>query len=123
MNESPIELTEDDNVFLLSWEEVHKKSMLTFWVLQYLSQTELSASELYEKLSHDQVEVNEHSLYLMLRRFYDIDLIDQTSREGKVKYYRLSDKGRRILAAFTQNNIHPLYQLAATKGTTYESHR
>lgn len=110
------DLTSDDQVYLESWEEVHKKSMLTFWVLHHLSSQSLSASELYTQLYRSGQDINEHSLYRILRRFYDIGLVDTPSKNGKVKYYQLSLKGKRILQAFIQHNIYSLHTIIATRG-------
>ncbi len=104
-------LNNDELQFLNDWEEVYKKGILTFWVLFYVSQATYDARSLYEKLEADDTSLNEHSIYRLLRRLYDVGLIDQSHTEGRKKFYTISQKGRRILTAFTKRNIAPLPQL------------
>lgn len=102
------QLTDDDRAFLDSWEEVYKRGILTFWVLYYLSTDNHDAASLYAMLSDNDTSLNEHSLYRMLRRLYDVGIIDQTSSDGRRKYYHISQKGQRVLNAFVERNIAPL---------------
>ena len=103
-------LTNDERQFLNDWEEVHKRGILTFWVLFHLSQESHDAGTVCEVLHQTDTSINEHSIYRLLRRLYDVGLIDQTHSEGRNKYYKISDKGSRILTAFIARNIAPLTQ-------------
>lgn len=103
-------LTKDELQFLNDWEEVHKKGIVTFWVLFYLSQHSYDAKALCEVLRETDTSINEHSIYRLLRRLYDVGLIDQTHSEGRNKFYTISDKGGHILTAFMKRNIMPLAQ-------------
>lgn len=102
------DLNKDEADFLTSWEEVHKKGILTFWVLFYVSKKRYDAGALYQQLAKDDSSLNEHSLYRLLRRLYDVGLVDQAYTEGRKKFYCISDKGRKILNAFMVRNIEPL---------------
>jgi DNA-binding PadR family transcriptional regulator len=104
------DLTKDEHVFLESWEEVYKKGILTFWVLFYLSQKEYDARSLYRELAKSDTSLNEHSMYRMLRRLFEVGLLENSHNEGRNKFYRISHKGTNILTAFTARNIAPLSQ-------------
>ncbi len=108
MHTISVTLTDDEQEFLTSWEEVYKKGMLTYWVLWHLSKQEYDASSLYTALTESGIEVNEHSLYRMLRRFDDVGLIDSKGKFGRNKYFATSDKGMRILQTFVNRNIAPV---------------
>ena len=103
-------LDNDELQFLSDWEEVYKKGILTFWVLFYVSQATYDAQSLYERLEKSDTSLNEHSIYRLLRRLYDVGLIDQSHTEGRNKFYTISPKGGRVLTAFTMRNIAPLSQ-------------
>lgn len=103
-------LNSDERQFLNDWEEVYKKGILTFWVLFYLSQSTHDANSLCELLISNDTSLNEHSIYRLLRRLYDVGMIDQSHTKGRNKYYQISPKGRRTLTAFTARNIAPLSQ-------------
>lgn len=103
-------LTTDELTFLDSWEEVYKKGILTFWVLFYLSQQEYDASALYQELAKNDTSLNEHSMYRLLRRLYEVGLLLQSRTEGRKKFYTTSQKGKNILTVFMERNIAPLSQ-------------
>jgi len=96
--------------FLQIWEDVHKKGILTFWVLFYVSKGSYDAGTLYEVLAKNDTTLNEHSLYRLLRRLYDVGLVNQDRKQGRNKYYSISDKGKNILNVFMVRNIEPLSQ-------------
>lgn len=104
-------LGDDEKQFLEAWEEVYKKGILTFWILQYLSKDTYDAHGLFLLLDETDTTLNEHSLYRTLRRLYDVGVIDFAQTEGRNKFYRLSTKGARILKAFTERNIDALSNL------------
>ena len=108
MNVRIEDLNKDEIDFLQSWEEVHKKGILTFWVLFYVSKESYDAGALYEILAKNDTTLNEHSLYRLLRRLYDVGLVDQDRKLGRNKYYSISTKGKNILNVFTTRNIEPL---------------
>ncbi len=108
MNVRIEDLTKDETDFLLSWEDVYKKGIVTFWVLYYLSQKQYDAGTLYTLISANDASLNEHSMYRLLRRLYDVGLLEQTRKEGRNKYYTISEKGKNILNTFTARNIAPL---------------
>lgn len=101
-------LTNDELVFLDGWEEVYKKGILTFWVLFYISQEEYDASSLYKRLAKNDTSINEHSLYRLLRRLDDVGVIELSRKDGRNRYFTISQKGAHILEAFTMRNIAPL---------------
>ncbi len=100
-----IDLNDDECQFLLSWEEVYKKGALTYWVLLLLSKNQYDAGQLYTELRESDMSLNEHSLYRMLRRLYDVGIIDTVGKSGRNKYYQTSEKGARILSVFMRRNI------------------
>lgn len=103
-------LDDDEQQFLNDWEDVYKKGIVTFWVLFHLSQATLDARRVCELLEQGDTSINEHSIYRLLRRLYDVGLIDQSHSEGRNKFYTLSLKGSKILTVFMARNIAPLSQ-------------
>jgi len=108
MNVRIEDLNQDETEFLQSWEDVYKKGILTFWVLFYVSQDSYDAGALYKVLAKNDTTLNEHSLYRLLRRLYDVGLLEQDRKQGRNKFYSISNKGRNILNVFMARNIDPL---------------
>ncbi|HMR73265.1 MAG TPA: helix-turn-helix transcriptional regulator [Candidatus Saccharibacteria bacterium] len=106
-----IDLNDDEFQFLLSWEEVYKKGALTYRVLLLLNEERYDAAQLYMRLQENDTSLNEHSLYRLLRRLYDVGVIDIAGKLGRNKYYQISEKGARVLTVFTTRNIAPYAKL------------
>lgn len=108
MNVRIEDLNEDEAIFLQSWEDVFKKGIVTYWVLFHLSKEHYDAGTLYKLISENDTTMNEHSMYRLLRRLYDVGLLEKPRVEGRQKFYFISEKGRNILDVFTARNITPL---------------
>lgn len=109
------DLDKDEANFLQSWEDVYKKGIVTFWVLFHLSQQEYDAGALYRIMLESDTTLNEHSMYRLLRRLYDVGLLEHARTQGRNKFYVISQKGRNVLNVFTARNIAPLSQNIRSK--------
>ena len=97
---------------LLTWETNYKKGLLTFWMLLVLHRQPAYALELgglVEQASLGTLSADENSIYRALSRFERLGLLEGEWRPSDVgparRYFRLSDKGLRLLRAFTERNI------------------
>lgn len=51
-----------------------------------------------EEISGGRVKVGPGTLYAMLQKFEENDLIERTAEEGRKKWYRITPRGRGMLA-------------------------
>jgi len=102
---------------LSDWEDVFRQGLLTFWVLMVLVDDELSVpgiKEAVEKLTKGRYVAAEQTLYRLLRKQYELELVDYTevaSENGPMKKkYSLSPLGRKLLQEFSRRNISLFHQ-------------
>ena len=100
------------DALLQQWEEAYKKGLLSFWILLLLSQDEKYAYEMraaVETISQGTMTADDNSIYRTLRRFSEVGLIDSTLAPSDIgparRYFRLTPKGRGLLAAFIRRNL------------------
>lgn len=84
-----------------------RKGALQYCVLSVLEQREMYGLELVRTLAEvDGMVLSEGTLYPLLSRLRNEDLVDTTWQESASgpprRYYRLTPKGRRALAEFTR---------------------
>jgi DNA-binding PadR family transcriptional regulator len=105
-------MNSDLNNLLNKWEETYKKGLLSFWLLLLLDERprypyEMSAE--VARISQGTMSVDDNSIYRALSRFEAVGLVEselQPSTSGpQRRYYRLTEKGHALLAAFIQRNI------------------
>ncbi len=81
-----------------------RKGFLEFCVLLIISKGEIYASDIIKELEVSDLIVVEGTLYPLLSRLKDENLLQYSWAESKGgpprKYYRLTDGGRRTLAQF-----------------------
>lgn len=97
---------------LENWEEVFRQGLLTFWVFVALRSAELDVQTLkhrIEALTEGTYPVAEQTLYRVLRKHYDLELVNcrqvPSPNGPDRKLYTLSSLGRRLLARFVRRNI------------------
>ena len=97
---------------LNDWEEVFRQGMLTFWVFVALDNRQLSVKDLavdIKKLTNETYNPVDQTLYRLLRKHYDLELVDYVEVPGKggpnKKLYSLSGLGKKLLTSFAQRNI------------------
>jgi len=102
---------------LADWEDVFRQGILTFWVFLALAENRLSVPEIkreVERLSKGTYSAAEQTLYRLLRKQYDLELVDYkevASANGPMKkIYSLSPLGNRLLGEFTRKNISLFHQ-------------
>ncbi len=100
------------NKLLTSWEDVYKKGQLSFWILLSLKEKPRYVDEIkafIETVTKGTFTCEEQSLYRALRKYYDIEMVDYTTKEGNKgperKYYFLTDIGKDVLQQFIKRNI------------------
>jgi len=104
---------------LTNWEEVFRQGLLTFWVFVALKDKELDVQGLkdrVEDLTDNSYTAADQTLYRVLRKHYDLELVDYREVPGdggpKKKLYTLSGLGKKLLQEFTKRNIKPFNQPA-----------
>jgi len=96
---------------LADWEDVFRQGLLTFWVFIALDAEELdvpSVKKRVEELTDNSYSAADQTLYRVLRKHYELELVDFREIPGKgpqKKLYRLSPLGKRLLREFTKRNI------------------
>lgn len=102
---------------LTHWEDVFKQGLLTFWVFVALHEHARSVSELklaVEDLTDGTYVAAEQTLYRLLRKQYDLELVDFVEVESpngpNRKLYSLSPLGTSLLHEFTRKNIGLFFQ-------------
>lgn len=101
-----------EDKLLSDWEEVFRQGLLTFWLFIALEDKELDVQSLkkrIEQLTNNSYVTAEQTLYRVLRKHYDLELVDYRevpSKGGpKKKLYSLSKLGKKLLQEFTKRNI------------------
>jgi DNA-binding PadR family transcriptional regulator len=110
-----MKLTPFETVLLQGWEEVHKKSQLSLWILITIYRGRGLVSDIQTDIrSHAGLEVADQSLYRSLRRLESAQLIissTEVNPDGPDrKLYRITETGNRVLAAFIERNILSVFQ-------------
>lgn len=97
---------------LVNWEEVFKQGLLTFWIFIALYDEELDVQGIkkrIEQLTRNSYSAADQTLYRVLRKHYDLELVDFREIPGsggpKKKLYKLSGLGKKLLRDFTRRNI------------------
>ena len=97
---------------LATWEEVYKKGLLTFWLLLLLHERPSYPYEIGQAirdLSQGAVSADDNSIYRALSRFETVGLVQSDLQQSSLgpprRYYRLTQAGLELLAAFIQRNI------------------
>ena len=105
-------LDDYERKLLTAWEEVHKKSQLTLWLLLALKTgpKHMAAIKAFVyDYSQQTISADDKSLYRALRRLQDGELLDAShvaSGNGPDhKVYQLTEVGHRVLQSFVQRNI------------------
>lgn len=105
------------NELLEAWEDTYKKGQLTLWVFLALRDGEKYVEELQTfvaQKSQGTIICEEQSLYRLLRKFRELQLVDFTMKPGsggpERKYYFLSKTGNELLQMFAERNISLFYK-------------
>lgn len=106
-----------ESKILSSWEEVYRQGLLTFWIFVSLKDGELDVQGIkakVEDLTNGSYAAAEQTLYRVLRKNYDLELVDYrevpSSSGPKKKLYSLSELGNKLLEDFVNRNIKLFYQ-------------
>ncbi len=101
-----------EDTLLQKWEESYKKGLLSFWILLLLHERDSYPFEmrpLIEEISQGTMTADDNSIYRALSRFQEVGLVSsetQASTQGPSRrYYRLTDKGFKLLKQFITRNI------------------
>lgn len=103
---------EEIDKLLTSWEGVYKKGLLTFWLLLLLDERSAYAYEIndaIQDLSQGTISADNNSIYRSLNRFEKMDIVESELQQSDIgparRYYKLTGKGRLLLAEFIKRNI------------------
>lgn len=112
---------------LKNWEEVFRQGLLTFWIFVALKDNELDVQGVkkrIEDLTDSSYAAAEQTLYRVLRKHYDLELVDYREIPGeggpKKKLYSLSTLGYKLLKVFSERNIK-LFNQTAVKSLIKEN--
>jgi DNA-binding PadR family transcriptional regulator len=117
---------------LASWEDIHKKSALTLFILLCLARQASWSSQIRTfvgELTQGRVSVDEQSLHRALRRVQGLNLIVHSELPvpgtgARRKVYELTQSGERVLAGYLDGPMAyvrtPLYaeSVEAVRGRT-----
>ena len=99
-----------------AWEATYKKGQLTLWVFLALREGEKYVDEIHAFVSgrsKGTIVCEEQSLYRMLRKFRDLELVDFITKPGvggpDRKYYSLTETGQILLQRFSDRNMALFY--------------
>ncbi len=102
---------------LKNWESIFRQGMLTFWVFIAIHEDELATKEIVQRvatLTNNTYLTSEQTIYRLLRKHYDLELVDFREIPGNSgpnkKLYRLSPIGKKLLHDFTKRNIRLFQQ-------------
>ncbi len=100
------------NELLSAWEETYKKGQLTFWVFLALKESPKCVDEIKESvrsLSEGTIICEEQSLYRLLRKFLQLEIVTFETGKGNRgpdrKYYKLTGWGEQLFKRFADRNI------------------
>ncbi len=101
---------------LEGWEEIHKKSQLTLWIMLALKDGPKHMAEIKSFMAEATgglLEADDKSMYRALRRYHEGQLLDFVLEAGQGgpdrKQYFLTESGRNILDAFAQRQILQIF--------------
>jgi len=105
------------NELLEAWEDTYKKGQLTLWVFLSLRDGEKYVEEIQlfvAQKSLGTINCEEQSLYRLLRKFRELQLVEFTTKPGsggpERKYYFLTKTGKELLQRFAERNISLFYR-------------
>lgn len=105
-----------EQTLLVGWEEVHKKSQLSLWILLALKSKQRHMAEIKSFIvssTNGTLEADDQSMYRALRRFGDAELISFTTKPSKsgpeLKVYQLTPSGKKVLKAFLERHITAIF--------------
>lgn len=115
-------LSRYEQVLLEGWEDTHKKSQLTLWILLSLKHGPKHMSDMKEFIynaTSQTITADDKSMYRALRRFADAELITYTSEKSESgpdkKVYVLTEIGKTVLQEFITKHITNVFFNAANK--------
>lgn len=114
---------------LRGWEDVYKKGQLTFWILLALKDGPKHMAEIKQFIAeqtHDTLVADDKSMYRALRRYRSAEMIVFKSAPGnggpERKIFALASAGSRVLAAFCERNIIPVFYQSNIEKLIKRSH-
>lgn len=106
-----------EDTLLDNWELIFRQGLLTFWVFIAIRDTALSVDQIIERVSaltNNTYITSEQTIYRLLRKQYDLELVDYVEVAGNggpnKKMYTLSPLGTSLLTTFVDRNIRLFQQ-------------
>jgi PadR family transcriptional regulator PadR len=101
-----------EQTLLSGWEEIHKRSQLTLWILLALKDGPKHMNRIKQFISSTTghtIAADDKSMYRALRRFAEADMVNFVNKPSKngpeLKVYDLTQTGRKVLDGFVNRNI------------------
>lgn len=109
-------LTPYEQRLLAGWEDVHKKSQLTLWILLSLKDGPKHMADMKAfiyAMTNQLITADDKSMYRALRRYYDADMVtfhEVPSENGPDrKIYELTKTGQAVLDHFIERTISSIF--------------
>ena len=111
-----MKLDKYEQTLLNGWEDTHKQSQLTLWIMLALKNGPKHMNDIKTFISNwtnQTLLADDKSMYRALRRFNEADLIDftnQPSQKGPdLKIYSLTETGKNVLNKFVERNVSGIF--------------
>jgi PadR family transcriptional regulator PadR len=120
-------LSKYEQKLLDGWEEVFKKGQLTLWIMLALKDGPKHMADIKQFIhsaTNGTLSADDKSMYRALRRYYDAELLDFTTKSGNgpdLKIYSLTKIGHKVLSNFIKRNITTVFYEPAIKQLIEES--
>ncbi len=116
------DLGDYEQKLLEGWEDVHKKSQLTLWIMLALKDGPkhmAAIKQFITESTNGTLTADDQSMYRALRRYHDADLVsyrEEPSESGPdLKVYFLTSTGKTVLRHFIQRNFKDVFYKPAIK--------
>jgi PadR family transcriptional regulator, regulatory protein PadR len=114
---SSADLDDYEQKLLEGWEEIYKRGLLTMWLLLAVRDQPRYPAEIAEfinTMTQGTMAADQRSIYRAMRRLSDLELVETSDHPGRRtgadrRYYRLTRTGRRVLGAFLDRHVRPIY--------------
>ncbi|HSX45264.1 MAG TPA: PadR family transcriptional regulator [Candidatus Saccharimonadales bacterium] len=105
-----------EQTLLNGWEDTHKQSQLTLWIMLALKHGPKHMNAIKKFISNwtnQTILADDKSIYRALRRFNEAELISFTNKPSQkgpdLKIYELTDTGSHVLSKFIERNISDIF--------------
>jgi DNA-binding PadR family transcriptional regulator len=109
-------LDDYEQTLLNGWEDTHKQSQLTLWIMLALKHGPKHMNDIKHFIgnwTNQTLLADDKSMYRALRRFNEADLINFTTKPSQkgpdLKVYSLTSTGKNVLSKFVERNVSGIF--------------